>query len=341
MHPESARQMNHLLGFTAAVRAHGRSHLKAREWLFRTSIFALALIPVLLLVLVGVELARGAQLAFARFGLRFFVSAEWDPVNNSFGALPFIYGTLVSSLIALMVAVPLSVGSALFLSELSPGWLRGPVRTMIELLAAIPSVVLGLWGIFVMIPWLRAHVFPLLMSVLGFLPLFKGPIYGPCMLAAGIMLAIMITPIITSVCHEIFAATPALQREAAVALGATQWETIRISVLAPAKNGIIGAALLGLGRALGETMAVTMVIGNRPEIAISLFAPGHTLASALANEFAEATTDLYLSALFELGLVLVLVSICTNILARAITASAVARTGAELDRGVLAKPNLT
>lgn len=322
--------MNHILSATATASPERIHHSRVREWLFRTGTFALALVPVLLLVLVGVELARGARLAFAKFGLRFFATAEWDPVNNAFGALPFIYGTLVSSLIALVIAVPVSVGSALFLSELSPRWLRGPLRTMIELLAAIPSVVLGLWGIFVMIPWLRAHVFPPLESTLSFLPLFKGPIYGPCVLAAGIMLAIMITPIITSVCHEIFAGTPALQREAAVALGATRWETIRISVLTPAKNGIIGAALLGLGRALGETMAVTMVIGNRPEIAISLFAPGHTLASALANEFAEATTDLYLSALFELGLVLVLVTICTNILARAITARAAAGKGVRL-----------
>src|SRR5205807_3442238 len=187
---------------------------------------------------------------------------------------------------------------------------------IIELLAAVPSVILGLWGIFVMVPWCRVHLFPWLRSVLGFLPLFQGPIYGPCILAGGMIIAIMILPIITSVSREILRSVPGLQREAAYALGATRWEVIRIAVLSYAKKGLFGASILGLGRALGETMAVTMVIGNRPEIATSLFAPGYTLASVIANEFTEATTDLYIQALFEIGLVLFAVTIVANLLAQ-------------------------
>jgi phosphate transport system permease protein len=199
---------------------------------------------------------------------------------------------------------------------MAPVRMRQPVITVIEMLAAVPSVIFGLWGIFVLIPWLRDHLFQWLKSTLGFLPLFQGPIYGPSMLAAGIVVAIMILPIITSVSREILRSVPDLQREAAYALGATHWEVIRIAVLSYARRGLFGAAVLGLGRALGETMAVTMVIGNRPEISASLFAPGYTLASVVANEFTEATTDVYLSALFELGLVLVAVTILVNAIAQ-------------------------
>jgi phosphate transport system permease protein len=243
-------------------------------------------------------------------------SSDWDPVNEKYGAVPFIFGTLVSSAIALLIAVPLSVATAVYLTELAPLWIRQPLTIFIELLAAVPSVILGLWGIFVMLPWLRTHLFHWLQQLFGFLPLFGGPIYGPCILAAGIIEAIMILPIITSVSREILRSVPGLQREAAYALGATRWEVTRIAVLSYAKKGIFGAIILGLGRALGETMAVTMVIGNTPQITKSLFAPGYTLASVIANEFSEATTDTYSSALFEIGLVLLGVTVLVNALAQ-------------------------
>ncbi len=272
----------------------------------------MALVVFVLIALIGLELAKGSHLALKKFGWRFVTRSDWDPVNDQFGALPFIFGTVVSSLIALIIAVPLSIATALYLTELAPRWLRQPLIFFLELLAAVPSVILGLWGIFVMVPWLRAHLFPWLKSAFGFLPLFRGPIYGVSMLAGGIIIAIMIVPIITSVSREILRSVPGLQREAAYALGATRWEVTRIAVLSYAKKGLFGAVILGLGRALGETMAVTMVIGNRPEIAASLFAPGYTLASVIANEFTEATTDMYLHALFEIGLVLLGVTILVN-----------------------------
>jgi len=223
---------------------------------------------------------------------------------------------LMSSMIALVIAVPLGVATALFLTEMAPQRIRQPVVTIIEMLAAVPSVIFGLWGIFVMIPWLRDHLFQWLRSTLGWLPLFSGPIYGVSMLAGGIIVAIMILPIITSVSREILRSVPNLQREAAYALGATHWEVIRIAVLGYARRGIFGAAILGLGRALGETMAVTMVIGNRPEISRSLFAPGYTLASVVANEFTEASSPMYLSSLMEIGLVLLGLTILVNVLAQ-------------------------
>jgi len=283
---------------------------------FRWLAWLAAAVLLALIVLVGWELYRGARLAVGHFGLQFFTSSRWDPVSDVYGALPFIYGTLVSSLIALVIAVPLGVATALFLTEMAPQVLRQPVITLIEMLAAVPSVIFGLWGIFVMVPWLRDHLFPWLKHYFGFLPLFTGPIYGVSMLAGGIVIAIMILPIVTSVSREILRSVPNLQREAAYALGATHWEVIRIAVISYARRGLFGAAVLGLGRALGETMAVTMVIGNRPQIAASLFAPGYTLASVIANEFAEATSDLYLNALFELGLVLLAITILVNILAQ-------------------------
>jgi phosphate transport system permease protein len=283
---------------------------------FRWLALLAALTLVGLVVLVGWELYGGAQMAVKKFGIGFLGSSQWDPVTDKFGALPFIFGTLVSSLLALIIAVPLGVATALFLTEMAPVRLRQPVITVIEMLAAVPSVIFGLWGIFVLIPWLRDHLFQWLKHTLGFLPFFRGPIYGVSMLAGGIVVAIMILPIITSVSREILRSVPNLQREAAYALGATHWEVIRIAVLSYARRGLFGAAVLGLGRALGETMAVTMVIGNRPEISASLFAPGYTLASVVANEFTEATTDLYLSSLFELGLVLVLLTIVINALAQ-------------------------
>jgi phosphate transport system permease protein len=269
-----------------------------------------------LIALVGWELYHGAQLAVGQFGPRFLVSSTWNPVTDQYGAWPFIYGTLVSSAIALVIAVPLGVATALYLTELAPVRIRQPIIMVVEMLAAVPSVIFGLWGIFVLIPWLRDHLFVWLKNSLGFLPLFQGPIYGVSMLAGGIVVAIMILPIITSVSREILRSVPNLQREAAYALGATHWEVMRIAVLSYARRGLFGAAVLGLGRALGETMAVTMVIGNRPQVSASLFAPGYTLASVIANEFTEATTDLYLSSLFELGLVLLAVTILVNVIAQ-------------------------
>ncbi len=285
---------------------------RAFKWL--TLLMALSVFA--LIVLIGWELARGSHLALRKFGWHFLVSSEWDPVNERYGALPFIFGTLVSSAVALAIAVPLGVGTAVYLTELAPRWLRQLLAIFIELLAAVPSVILGLWGIFVMVPWLREHLFPWLRGAFGFLPLFSGPIYGVSMLAGGIIIAIMILPIITSVSREILRSVPDLQREAACALGATRWEVTRIAVLSYARKGLFGAVILGLGRALGETMAVTMVIGNRPEIAASLFAPGYTLASVVANEFTEATTDIYLNALFEIGLVLLGLTVLVNALAQ-------------------------
>jgi phosphate transport system permease protein len=284
--------------------------------LYRLVASASAWLVLALAVGLLTALVCGSWEAVRTFGLRFLVTSDWNPVAGEFGALPFIYGTLVSAFLALLIAVPLSLGAAIFLAELAPAWIRPPIALLIEMLAAVPSVVYGLWGIFVLVPWLRDWVQPALARLLGFLPLFQGPPYGIGMLAAGVILAIMVVPYITSVSREVLLAVPQVQREAALGLGATRWETTRIAVLRYGRSGLIGAGLLGLGRALGETMAVTMVIGNRPEIAISLFAPGHTMASVLANEFTEATSDLYVSALVEIGLLLLLVTVLVNGLAR-------------------------
>ena len=299
---------------TATVRMHGGSHFGDRAFRWLTLFMALSIF--VLIAIIGLELANGSKLSLHKFGWRFLVSSDWDPVNEVFGALPFIFGTLVSSAIALVIAVPISIATALYLTELAPLWLRQPLILFIELLAAVPSVILGLWGFFVMVPWLSAHLDPWLQKSFGFLPLFQGPIHGIGLLAAGIILAIMIIPIITSVSREILRSVPGLQREAAYALGATRWEVTRIAVLSYAKKGLFGAVILGLGRALGETMAVTMVIGNSAYIGFSLFKPGATLASIIANEFNEATSAMLTSALFELGLVLVGVTVLVNIFAQ-------------------------
>jgi len=274
-----------------------------------------------LMLLLGSVLTITALPAVARFGWRFPFTSTWDPVAEQFGGLPFIYGTAVSSLLALLLAVPLGIGAAIYLVELAPAGLRAPIGFLIELLAAIPSVVYGLWGIFVLAPWLSHQLEPALGTWLGFLPLFQGPPYGVGMLAAGIVLAIMIVPIITAVAQDVLHAVPDHQREAAIALGATRWETTRLAVLRYGRSGLIGAVLLGLGRALGETMAVTMVIGNRPEIAASLFAPGYTLASVVANEFTEATSDLHAAALVEIGLLLFVLTVLVNVAARLLVRS--------------------
>jgi phosphate transport system permease protein len=285
-----------------------------RLFKYLTLLMALAIFG--LVILIAYQLVHGSQLSLHQLGWRFLTTSEWDPVNGKLGALAFVYGTLVTSAIALIIAVPISIATAVYLTELAPQWLRQPLIMFIELLAAIPSVILGLWGIFVMVPFLRDHFDPWLQKLFSFLPLFQGPIYGIGMLAGGIIVAIMVIPIITSVSREILRSVPGLQREAAYALGATHWEVTRIAVLSYAKKGLFGAVILGLGRALGETMAVTMVIGNAPQIVASLFAPGYTLASVIANEFNEAVTPLYVSSLFEIGLVLLGVTVVVNALAQ-------------------------
>ena len=280
-------------------------------------------------LLIAYQLVMRSQLSISKFGLKFFFRQAWDPVSGDFGALPFIYGTLVSSLLALIIAVPLAIGLAIFLTEMCPRVLRGPLAFVTELLAAIPSVVYGLWAVFVLVPLLREHVNPVLAKLFGWTTLFSGPNYGIGMLAAGVILAIMVLPIISSLTREVMMAVPHSQREAVLALGATRWEMVRMGVLRNARIGIVGSIILGLGRALGETMAVTMVIGNRPEIARSLFAPGYTMASVIASEFSEASDDMYLSALIEIGLVLFIVTIIVNAMARllvwAVTRGAPAR----------------
>jgi phosphate transport system permease protein len=264
----------------------------------------------------AIQMTRASAPSIRRFGLGFIISTTWDPVRDLFGALPVIFGTVVSSLLALAIAVPVSLGVAIYLAELAPGWVRRPLGFVIELLAAIPSVVYGLWGIFVLAPWLRESVQPGLAKSLGFIPLFEGAPRGFGMLAAGLILAIMILPTIASVSRDVMRAVPASLREGALALGAMRWEAIVVGVLPHARGGIVGAIILGLGRALGETMAVTMVIGNRAEVSASLFEPSATMASVIANEFAEASGDLYLAALAELGLILFGVTVLLNVIAR-------------------------
>jgi phosphate transport system permease protein len=272
---------------------------------------------ILLVVgLIVLELARVARPALAAGTMRFLFAQDWDPVAGSFGALPFIYGTVVTSLVAVVVAVPVAVGLALFLAEMGPQRLRPLVTFAVETLAAIPSVVYGLWGLFVLVPWLRDTVEPALQSTLGFLPLFQGPPIGLGLLAGGLILAVMILPTVSSVTNEVLKTVPGALREGAFALGATRWEAIRMAVLPYARPGIFGAAILGLGRALGETMAVTMVIGNSPEIHASLFAPGYSLPAVIANEFAEAVSDVHVGALAGLALVLFGISLVLNSLAR-------------------------
>jgi phosphate transport system permease protein len=282
-----------------------------------------------IVALIANELVVNSKLTLAKFGMKFFVGSAWDPVNENFGALPFIYGTLVSSIVSLVLAVPLAVGVAVFLTEMCPQALRGILSFLTELLAAIPSVVYGLWAIFVLVPLLRVYVDPVLIKLLGWTGLFMQPDFGIGMFAAGVILAIMILPIISSLTREVMTAVPHTQREAVLALGATRWEMIRMGVLRNARIGIVGSIILGLGRALGETMAVAMVIGSSPTISRSLLAPAATMASVIANEFAEASDDTYRSALIEIGLALFLVTIVVNILARllvwAVTRGAPAR----------------
>lgn len=305
-------------GEVSAVRSYllsrGSSAIADRGFRWLMVICALSVFAIV--ALIAAELVLGSRPTVEKFGWHFFFGTAWDPVADNFGALPFIYGTLISSLIALIIAVPLSIGLAVFLTEMCPRVLRAPLSFMTELLAAIPSVVYGLWAIFVLAPVLRVDVDPVLIRAFGWTGLFAKPNLGIGMLAAGVILAIMILPIISSLTREVMTAVPNSQREAVLALGATRWEMIRMGVLRNARIGIVGSVILGLGRALGETMAVTMVIGNRPQIVKNLLAPAYSMASVIANEFTEASDKMYLSALIEIGLALFIITILVNALAR-------------------------
>ncbi|MGC2285067.1 MAG: phosphate ABC transporter permease subunit PstC [Candidatus Acidiferrum sp.] len=292
------------------------SRLRDGDEIARLITFLFAGSVVLLTVLLVYELWIGSVLPRHKFGFAFFVTRVWDPVFDNFGALPFIYGTLVTSGVALFIAVPLGIGAAIFLAELAPARVSDTLEFFIDLLAAVPSVIYGLLGIFIVVPLMRDYVEPGLKNSLGFLPLFKGPAYGIGFLTAGIVLAIMVIPYIISVSREILLSVPRDQREAALALGATRWESTWKVVVPFARTGIMGSIFLALARALGETMAVTMVIGNAPNISASLFSPGNSIASVIAGEFTEATGNLYLQSLVELGLVLFLLTFILNGLAR-------------------------
>lgn len=277
---------------------------------FRFAIGAFAVLLVVTVAAIGVELTRQSWLSISRFGINFWLTSTWDPVAGEFGALPFIWGTLYSSVLALLIATPIALGIAVFVSELCPAWLRNPLVFVTELLAAIPSIVYGLWGIFVLVPMVR-QLETATPDSLRQLPLFSGPPLGVGLLAAALILSIMVIPFTSSVAREVLRTVPVAQREAAYALGATRFEAIRTAMFS-ARTGIVGAVMLGFGRALGETMAVTMVIGNNPQVTASLFAPQYTMAAVIANEFTEATTDLYLHALIEIGLVLFVITLAVN-----------------------------
>jgi len=290
------------------------SQRSADDRVFRLVTGFFAFLVVLLVAAIAFELYKHSRLSIQKFGLSFWRTATWDPVAGQFGALPFIWGTLYSSILALLISTPVALGIAIFLSELSPRLLRTPLAFLTELLAAIPSIVYGLWGIFVLVPLIRR----LQIQTPDWakrIPLFSGPPLGVGMLSAGIILAVMVIPFTSSVAREVLKAVPATQREAAYALGATRWEAIQ-AALRYGRTGILGAVMLGFGRAVGETMAVTMVIGNNPRVSASLFAAQHTMAAVIANEFTEADTDLYLDALIEIGLVLFVLTLIVNALSR-------------------------
>ncbi len=294
--------------------ARTAKNLADRLFYLATLVFAGSILVIVAAIVVQLIVMSWPSLV--KFNWRFIISTDWDPVAGRFGALPLIFGTIVSSTIALLLAVPLGLGVAIFLSEIAPPRLRGPVSFLVELLAGIPSVIYGLWGIFVLAPWVMDHLAPVLNRYLGWLPLFQGKSYGVGMLTAGLILAVMVVPFITSLSREILATVPREQREAALALGMTRWEVVRYAVLPYGRVGIIGAIILALGRALGETMAVTMVIGNTPKISASLFDPAYSMAAVIANEFTEASGQLFLSALIEVGLVLFFVTFIVNALAQ-------------------------
>jgi phosphate transport system permease protein len=292
------------------------SKLREGDEIVRLITFLFAASVVLVTILLVYELWIGSALPRHKFGFHFFVTSVWDPIFDQFGALPFIYGTLVTAGVALFLAVPLGIGAAIFLAELAPATVSDTLEFFIDLLAAVPSVIYGLLGVFIVIPMMREYIQPALKKSLGFLPLFQGPAYGVGFLTAGIVLAIMVIPYIISVSREVLLSVPRDQREAALGLGSTRWESTWKVVVPFARTGIMGSIFLALARALGETMAVTMVVGNTPTISASLFAPGYSIAAVIANEFTEATGDLYLQSLIELGLVLFLLTFILNGLAR-------------------------
>ncbi len=289
--------------------------MRRDELIFRGGTGAIALLLIVVVVAIGGELARQSMLSIEHFGWQFWQTDVWDPVAGQFGARPFIWGTLYSSVLALLIAAPISLGIAIYISELCPAWLQRPLVFLTELLAAIPSIVYGLWGIFVLVPFVRQLQIAT-PDWMRSIPLFSGPPLGVGMLSAGLILAIMVIPFSSSIAREVLRSVPQAQREGAYALGATRWEAIRMALFY-ARTGIVGAVMLGFGRALGETMAVTMVIGNNPQISLSLFAPQYTMAAVLANEFAEAAEDLYLHALVEIGLVLFVITLIVNGISRA------------------------
>ncbi|PYR17398.1 MAG: phosphate ABC transporter permease subunit PstC [Acidobacteria bacterium] len=305
------------------------------DFLFRIGTGTFGVLLVVLVCAIGVVLARQSVLSVQKFGMNFWRTEIWDPVAGEFGALPFIWGTLYSSVLALLIATPIALGIAVFISELCPAVLRQPLVFITELLAAIPSIVYGLWGIFVLVPAVRA-VETSLPDAMRQLPLFSGAPLGLGMLSAALILAIMVIPFISSISREVLKSVPAAQREGAYALGATRFEAIR-AALFYARTGIVGAVMLGFGRALGETMAVTMVIGNNPKVSVSLFAPQYTMAAVIANEFAEAADDLYLSALVETGLVLFIITLIINSLSRLLIWSMARRATAAQEPGVAAE----
>jgi phosphate transport system permease protein len=309
--------------------------IRGEDRFFRYGTGLFALIVLLLVAGIGFELSRQSTLSIQKFGFSFWKGTTWDPVSGEFGALPFIWGTLYSSVLALLIATPVALGIAIFINEISPNRLKQPLSYLTELLAAIPSIVYGLWGVFVLVPIVRKLEL-LTPEWLKSVPLFKGPPLGVGMLSAALILAVMVIPFSSSVAREILKGVPLAQREAAFALGATKWETIRIA-LGYGKTGIIGAVMLGFGRALGETMAVTMVIGNNPQVTASLFAPQYTMAAVIANEFTEAADELYLHALIEIGLVLFLITILVNGLSRMLIWS-MARKSRAVARVVDVKP---
>jgi phosphate transport system permease protein len=304
------------------------ARLREGDEIARIVTFLFAASVVLVTILLVFELWEGSALARHRFGIAFFRTSVWDPIADQFGALPFIYGTLVTAAVALFIAVPLGIGAAIFLAELAPANVSDTLEFFIDLLAAVPSVIYGLLGIFIVVPLMRQYVQPALKASLGFLPLFKGPAYGVGFLTAGVVLAIMVVRFIISVSREVLLSVPRDQREAALGLGSTHWESTWKVVVPFARTGILGSVFLALARALGETMAVTMVIGNTPTISASLFSPGYSIAAVIANEFTEATGDVYLQALIELGLVLFLLTFVLNGLARLLIVLTSQRGGA-------------
>jgi len=312
--PESALEEKQNISSLGAICKSGRGADGDRLFRWLTALFAGAILLILALMIF--EMTKESLPAIVKFNWKFLTVNNWDVVQEDYGSLAFLFGSVVSSVLAILLATPLSVATALFITEVAPGRIGSLAASLIELLAAIPSVIYGLWGVLVMAPWLQKTVQPWLVDHFGFLPFFNGAPYGVSMMAGVLILAIMIIPIITAISREVLLAVPQSQREAAVALGATKWETIKIAVLPYGRSGILGGVILGLGRAIGETMAVTMVIGNTPQISLSLLAPAYTMPSVIANEFAEATNALHSAALMEIGLLLLIVTLIINVFAR-------------------------